>query len=66
MLLTRLGGGAFGNEDTWIDTAMLRALRLAQHHDLDVTVVSYRPAASGLPALIDRHRFKATGLTGAA
>ena len=25
VLLTRLGGGAFGNADDWIDAAMLRA-----------------------------------------
>ena len=47
LLLTRLGGGAFGNDDSWIDGAMLRALRLAGRHDLDVAVVSYeRPSAS--------------------
>ena len=46
LLLTRLGGGAFGNDDAWIDGAMLRALRLAEGHDLDVAVVSYgRPSA---------------------
>ena len=27
VLLTRLGGGAFGNLDDWIDAGMLRALR---------------------------------------
>ena len=39
--LTRLGGGAFGNADAWIDAAMTRALRLSASHDLDVRLVSY-------------------------
>ncbi|GJE59015.1 hypothetical protein [Methylobacterium trifolii] len=50
MLLTRLGGGAFGNADDWIDAALLRALRLVGDQDLDVAIVSYgRPS----PALTD-------------
>ncbi len=53
VLLTRLGGGAFGNDDEWIDDALLRALRLAGGYDLDVAVVSYGPPR---PALVRRHR----------
>lgn len=41
VLLTRLGGGAFGNDDAWINAAMLLALRLAGDRDLDVAVLSY-------------------------
>lgn len=55
VLLTRLGGGAFGNEDTWIDAAMQRALRLAGDHDLDVAVVSYGPPAPELRELVRRY-----------
>ena len=40
VLLTRLGGGVFGNEETWIHAAMERALRRAADFDLDVRVVS--------------------------
>lgn len=40
VLLTRLGGGAFGNDGRWIDAAMLRALRLVADSDLDVRVVT--------------------------
>ena len=40
VLLTRLGGGAFGNDERWIDDAMARALRIAATADLDVVVVS--------------------------
>lgn len=47
VLLTRLGGGAFGNENEWIEEAMLRALRFVVDRDLDVAIVSYsRPSAS--------------------
>ncbi|MDB4972714.1 MAG: hypothetical protein JWN48_1055 [Myxococcaceae bacterium] len=41
LLLTRLGGGAFGNEDAWIDSAMRRALSEARSFGLDVVLVSY-------------------------
>lgn len=49
VLLTRLGGGAFGNADAWIDTAMMRALDLVRDFDLDVRLVSY---GSAHPSLI--------------
>ena len=41
VFLTRLGGGAFGNEDEWIDSAMQRAFRVAAGFDLSVKIVSY-------------------------
>jgi hypothetical protein len=41
VLLTRLGGGAFGNDDEWIHAAMIRALRMTQEFDLEVRLVSY-------------------------
>jgi hypothetical protein len=36
VLLTRLGGGAFGNETGWIDTAVRRALRIVNSSGLTV------------------------------
>lgn len=42
VLLTRLGGGAFGNEDDWIDAAIRRALTTMSRFELDVKLVSYR------------------------
>jgi hypothetical protein len=42
VLLTRLGGGAFGNEEQWIQDALRRALLKARDFDLDVRLVSYR------------------------
>ena len=42
VLLTRLGGGAFGNEEQWIQGALRRALLKGRNFDLDVRLVSYR------------------------
>ncbi len=39
--LTRLGGGAFGNDDDWITAAMRRAFALAHDSGLDVRMVVY-------------------------
>jgi hypothetical protein len=41
VLLTQLGGGAFGNRDEWIHTAMQRALKAVRNSGLDVNLVSY-------------------------
>jgi hypothetical protein len=41
VLLTRLGGGAFGNDDRWIDAAMRRTLQMMSEFALDVRLVSY-------------------------
>jgi hypothetical protein len=49
VLLTSLVGGAFGNDESWIEAAMLRALKLAALFDLDIRLVSYgRPSAAFL------------------
>ncbi|MFB7894497.1 hypothetical protein ACFC1I_20000 [Microbacterium sp. NPDC056044] len=42
VLLTRVGGGVFGNDDAWIDDAIVRALGIIEHAGLDVRLVSYR------------------------
>lgn len=41
VLLTQLGGGAFGNDDAWIESAMRRALQICSSFDLRVRLVSY-------------------------
>ena len=41
VLLTMLGGGAFGNAPEWIHTSLQRAISKTQGHGLDVRVVSY-------------------------
>ena len=51
MLLTLLGGGAFGNAPEWIHTAIRRALDKAQGYGLDVRLVSYGPPSAELRAL---------------
>ena len=59
VLLTLLGGGAFGNASEWILTAIRRAMRKSQGHDLDVRLVSYGQPSAQLPELV-----KAPGETG--
>jgi hypothetical protein len=41
VLLTALGGGAFGNDESWIHAAMRRALQMMRGFDLDVKLVCY-------------------------
>lgn len=41
VLLTRLGGGAFGNADAWIDDAIERALGVVEGAGLDISLVRY-------------------------
>lgn len=41
VLLTRLGGGAFGNDDAWIYQAMLWTLQRMAERNLDIIIVSY-------------------------
>jgi hypothetical protein len=41
VLLTLLGGGAFGNDQTWIQAAMERAIEQIEGHGLDLVLVSY-------------------------
>lgn len=54
VLLTRLGGGAFGNDEEWIHDAMLRALKTVEGFDLEVKLVSY-----GEPSLATLQMVKA-------
>lgn len=53
VLLTMLGGGAFGNATEWIHTAIERALKKAQGHGLDVRLVSYGPPSAQMSALLN-------------
>jgi hypothetical protein len=52
LFLTRLGGGAFGNEPPWIHHAMRRALTKVAGIGLDVRVVSYGKADAALERLV--------------
>ena len=45
VFLTLLGGGAFGNENNWIYSALKQSFKLIRGFDLDVRLVSYeRPS----------------------
>ena len=54
VLLTRLGGGAFGNREGWIDGAMRRALELMRGLDLDVRHVSYRMPSQAIAQMAEQ------------
>jgi hypothetical protein len=53
VLLTRLGGGAFSNDDEWIHSAMRRALDKAAGFDLNVRLVSYATPTAQLMSLVE-------------
>lgn len=40
--LTLLGGGAFGNDITWVGDAIARAVQRMRHYDLDVRIAHHR------------------------
>jgi len=52
VMLTLLGGGAFGNREEWIHGAMRRALQLASGLELDVRLVSYRAPSREMMDLV--------------
>lgn len=52
VFLTRLGGGAFGNNHRWINGAISRALTLMRDSELDVRIVSFGPVADDLVELV--------------
>mgnify|MGYP007059384553 FL=1 len=52
LFLTLLGGGAFGNRDSWILAAIGRALRVCAEIPLDVSIVSYGSSTSHIQRLI--------------
>lgn len=60
VLLTLLGGGAFGNPLSWIHTAIKRAVQRVGEFDLDIRIVSYGPPSTQTRALV---RELAEGLT---
>tara|TARA_R110002073_G_scaffold35970_19_gene104974 strand:+ start:10772 stop:12862 length:2091 start_codon:yes stop_codon:yes gene_type:complete len=51
--LTLLGGGAFGNREPWILSAIERACRQFDSFDLDVKVVSYRSSNASVQKLVN-------------
>lgn len=57
VFLTLLGGGAFGNDPEWITSAIERALRLHERHDLEVAIVSHGASNRAVQQLIQRFAF---------
>ena len=55
VFLTRLGGGAFGNDPDWIDGAIERALGVVADAGLDISIVCYGRADGEVLALVDRY-----------
>ena len=54
VLLTRVGGGVFGNADAWIDDAITRALTIVADAGLDVRLVSYGQVHPSFRAIAER------------
>ena len=52
VFLTQLGGGAFGNESSWIYNAMTRAFSIYKDYDLDIRIVSYGSVDQELERII--------------
>ena len=64
VLLTLLGGGAFGNDPAWIRAAVQRAWRAVVGHGLDVRLVSFGQPAPGLQAWADALNSPTSGFHG--
>jgi hypothetical protein len=51
VFLTQVGGGAFGNDDSWVQSALRRALDTVEAIALDVRIVSYGSPSADLVRL---------------
>jgi hypothetical protein len=56
VLLTRIGGGVFGNGDDWIDSAIERAMGIVKDGGLEIIFVAHGSATPGVQALVDRYQ----------
>jgi hypothetical protein len=54
VLLTRVGGGVFGNVDEWIDDAIIRAIKIVGRAGLDIRLVSYGSVHPSFRAIAER------------
>lgn len=54
VLLTRVGGGVFSNDEAWIDGAIERALTVVADAGLDVRIVGYRDIGPGVRGIVER------------
>ena len=56
LLLTRIGGSAFGNGDDWIDSAIERAMDMVKDAGLDIVFVARGSVSPGIQAIVDRYQ----------
>lgn len=54
VLLTRLGGGAFGNRGGWINDAIERALGIVEHAGLDISIVCFGGVDPAVAEIVER------------
>ena len=54
VLLTRVGGGAFGNPGEWIHDAIVQALTIVEGSGLDVRLVAYSRIGDSSRAIAER------------
>lgn len=64
VLLTRIGGGVFGNDAAWINAAILRALRIVADQGLEVLMVSHGPPTAAMREVETAWRVGQGGLDG--
>ena len=53
-MLTRVGGGSFGNAGEWIDDAIVRAITVVEHSGLDIRLVSHRRVQDSSRAIAEQ------------
>ena len=54
VLLTRIGGGVFGNGDAWINDAIERAVGIVGDAGLDISIVCHSRVDPEVQAIVDR------------
>ncbi len=54
VLLTRVGGGVFNNDERWITDATERALRIVEDAGLDIRIVGHRDVSPEVQGIVDR------------
>lgn len=55
VLLTRIGGGVFGNGDDWIDGAIERAMGIVADAGLEISIVAHGHANPAVRAIVERY-----------
>jgi len=56
VLLTRIGGSAFGNGDDWIDSAIERAMGIVKDAGLEIVFVAHGSVSPSIQAIVDRYQ----------